>query len=134
VQLLRAAWPGWVQAGVIMVKRSCPFPTFQHSTDCTCCDFGYLRFQFVVRQCKYSSDFQISYSSVNFQFQPPKMHVLSTICQFVVRQFKYSSDFQISYSSVNFQPPKMHFLSANCQFSVIDAFAKFSNPDMVENR
>jgi hypothetical protein len=42
---------GWV----IIVKRSCPFPTFEHSTDCTCCYFGHLRFirsQFYTQQGK----------------------------------------------------------------------------------
>jgi hypothetical protein len=30
---------------------SCPFPTFELSTDCTCCGFGHLRFQHHLQNC-----------------------------------------------------------------------------------
>jgi hypothetical protein len=49
MQLLRA----WIELGYYgYTKLSCPFPTFEHSTDCTCCGFGHL--QFILRPFIYN--------------------------------------------------------------------------------
>jgi hypothetical protein len=42
--------------GDLLIKRTdLPTPTFEHSPDCTCCDFGHLRFfylQFGLKKCE----------------------------------------------------------------------------------